>query len=62
VAFCWDGEKQDNADIYVKLVGSGGRPLRLTTNAAGDCLPAWSPGGRSIAFLRGLPEGGRPYC
>ena len=22
VAFCWDGDKQDNTDIYVKLVGS----------------------------------------
>jgi hypothetical protein len=41
VAFCWDGEKQDNADIYVKLVGSGGPPLRLTTNPAADCQPAY---------------------
>jgi Tol biopolymer transport system component len=29
VAFCWDGEKRDNKDIYVKLIG-GGPPLRLT--------------------------------
>ena len=56
VAFCWDGEKQDNTDIYVKLVGPG-RPLRLTTNPAEDCRPAWSPDGRSIAFLRQLPGG-----
>ncbi len=51
VAFSWDGEKQDNSDIYVKLVDSPAA-LRLTTNAAPDVLPAWSPDGRQIAFLR----------
>jgi DNA-binding winged helix-turn-helix (wHTH) protein len=51
VAFSWNGEKQDNTDIYVKLVGSGA-PLRLTTNLAEDNSPAWSPDGRQIAFLR----------
>ena len=55
VAFCWDGDKQDNVDIYLKLIGAG-QALRLTTNAAADCRPAWSPDGRSIAFLRQLPE------
>jgi Tol biopolymer transport system component len=55
VAFCWDGEKQDNVDIYVKLVGAGPR-LRLTTDSAEDCQPAWSPDGRFIAFLRKLPD------
>jgi serine/threonine protein kinase len=52
VAFEWNGEKQDNWDIYVKLV-DGGAPLRLTTNAAEDRAPAWSPDGRQIAFVRG---------
>jgi len=51
VAFSWNGEKQDNHDIYVKLVDSAA-PLRLTTNPAEDILPAWSPDGRQIAFLR----------
>jgi eukaryotic-like serine/threonine-protein kinase len=51
MAFTWDGEKQDNSDIYVKLVDSGA-PLRLTTNPADDGGPAWSPDGRLIAFLR----------
>jgi len=51
VAFAWDGEKQDNFDIYVKLVGSG-TPLRLTTDPASDRSPAWSPDGRQIAFVR----------
>jgi len=54
VSFSWDGEKQDNFDIYVKLIGAGS-PLRLTTDAADDFSPAWSPDGRAIAFLRRLP-------
>jgi serine/threonine protein kinase/WD40 repeat protein len=56
VAFSWNGEKQDNYDIYRKLIGPGG-PLRLTTDPADDFSPAWSPDGRFIAFLRGPPSG-----
>jgi Tol biopolymer transport system component/DNA-binding winged helix-turn-helix (wHTH) protein len=51
VAFSWNGEQQDNFDIYVKLVDRGD-PLRLTSNAGPDTSPAWSPDGRHIAFLR----------
>jgi serine/threonine protein kinase len=51
VAFSWNGEKQDNYDIWVKLV-DGGAPLRLTTDPADDRSPAWSPDGRTIAFIR----------
>jgi len=56
VAFVWNGEKQDNYDIYVKLIGSGTQ-LRLTTNPEADIHPAWSPDGRSIAFVREGSEG-----
>jgi eukaryotic-like serine/threonine-protein kinase len=56
VAFSWNGQKQDNFDIYVKLIGSGNQ-LRLTTAPEADSYPAWSPDGRSIAFLRGPPGG-----
>jgi len=52
VAFSWNGEKQDNFDIYVKVVGSAAPPLHLTTDAAPDLCPAWSPDGRQIAFVR----------
>ena len=60
VAFSWNGEKQDNADIYVKLLDSG-HPVRLTTDPATDDMPAWSPDGRRIAFVRsGNLSHGRP--
>jgi Tol biopolymer transport system component/DNA-binding winged helix-turn-helix (wHTH) protein len=51
LAFRWNGEKEDNFDIYVKLIGAGA-PLRLTTHPGVDSSPAWSPDGRYIAFSR----------
>jgi Tol biopolymer transport system component len=51
VAFTWNGESEDNWDIYVKQIGPAS-PLRLTTDPATDLSPAWSRDGRSIAFLR----------
>jgi serine/threonine protein kinase/Tol biopolymer transport system component len=56
VAFTWDGEKRDNSDIYVKVVGTAGQPLRLTTDPAVDSSPAWSPDGRFVAFVRSTQE------
>jgi len=55
VVFEWEGERRDNSDIYVKLVGTG-ESLRLTTDPARDHSPAWSPDGRRIVFLRELPN------
>ena len=57
VAFTWDGENQDNLDIYVKAIGAE-QPLRLTSDPARDGSPAWSPDGTRIAFLRDKPGGG----
>ena len=52
VAFSWDGESQDNFDIYVEEIDSD-TPVRLTSSPAPEQHPAWSPDGRQIAFLRG---------
>ena len=51
VAFSWDGEKQDNEDIYVAILGSDSH-LRLTQDGARDVSPAWKPDGSQIAFAR----------
>jgi Tol biopolymer transport system component len=51
MAFSWNGEKQDNFDIYIKLIGSPNY-VRLTTDPADDFSPAFSPDGRSIGFVR----------
>ncbi|RPI21730.1 MAG: hypothetical protein EHM61_24025, partial [Acidobacteria bacterium] len=54
VAFAWDGEDQQNRDIYVKMLGSQGLS-RLTTHPGFDASPVWSPDGRWIAFCRFSP-------
>ena len=51
VAFSWNGEQEDNFDIYVKLVDAG-TPVRLTQNPNVDSAPAWSPDGRFLSFVR----------
>jgi Tol biopolymer transport system component/DNA-binding winged helix-turn-helix (wHTH) protein len=57
IAFVWNGEKENNTDVYVKLIGAE-TPLRLTTDPASDNNPSWSPDGRYIAFLRQSPKDG----
>jgi eukaryotic-like serine/threonine-protein kinase len=56
IAFSWNGESQDNFDIYLKHIDSA-EPVRLTTDPAWDSSPEWSPDGEHIAFLREQPEG-----
>jgi Tol biopolymer transport system component len=51
LAFSWNGDKADNADIYVQMIGAG-EARRLTTDPAIDTFPSWSPDGRQIAFVR----------
>jgi Tol biopolymer transport system component/DNA-binding winged helix-turn-helix (wHTH) protein len=50
VAFRTEGTKPQEGGIFVKAVG-GDQLVQLTRNA-GDCCPAWSPDGQTIAFSR----------
>lgn len=60
VAFVWSGEKSDNLDIYVKIVGAS-QMRRLTSNPEQDLAPSWSPDGRQIAFVRAGENGARVH-
>lgn len=60
VAFSWNGPREDNPDVYVKLVGSG-EPFRLTMAPERDESPAWSPDGRRIAFVRRTDRRGEVF-
>jgi eukaryotic-like serine/threonine-protein kinase len=51
LAFSWNGDKGDNEDIYVVIVGAD-TPLRITTDVARDVSPAWRSDGNQIAFAR----------
>jgi Tol biopolymer transport system component/DNA-binding winged helix-turn-helix (wHTH) protein len=61
IVFTWNGEEAgDNWNVYVKPVGSD-IPLRLTTAAAQDMSPVWSPDGKWIAFIRRSQSGNAIY-
>jgi Tol biopolymer transport system component len=53
VTYVWDegAGRYLERHIFVRLIG-GGTPLRLTLSPSQDRSPAWSPDGRSIAFVR----------
>jgi Tol biopolymer transport system component/DNA-binding winged helix-turn-helix (wHTH) protein len=57
VAFSWNGEGEDNYDIYIKRIGSS-EHRRLTTDAAPDGYPVWSADGLHIYFVREQADGG----
>ena len=61
VVYGWPGPDDDNRDIYVKALGVGTKPLRLTEHPADDIRPIWSPDGRQIAFLRTSETGAAIY-
>jgi Tol biopolymer transport system component len=51
VAYAWRGPTED-LDIYVKALGTGAEPLRLTDDLGEEASAVWSPDGREIAFIR----------
>ncbi len=56
LAFAWDGGRGAEvgpSDIYVKVIGTDGPPLRLTTAPAGSSAPCWTPDGKYVTFVRG---------
>lgn len=55
VAYVWNGGGDGFQHLYVKLIGTE-TAVRLTSGNADDFSPAWSPDGRSIAFLRVSPN------
>ncbi len=60
VAFAWDGglgAEVSPTDIYVKVIGTDGPPLRLTTAPENDSTPCWTPDGKYVTFVRERPDG-----
>ncbi len=60
IAFVWNGEQEDNSDIYLRQTNAEGL-LRLTSDPAAEANPVWSPDGRYIAFLRAHAAGSGIY-
>ena len=61
VAYAWTGPNGGNWGIYVRALGVGTKPLRLTEDPANDMGPAWSPDGKQVAFVRVSDSGGAIY-
>jgi len=53
VAFVWSGEMDDNADIYVKQIGSD-PPLRITRDPRLELHPTGLLTGRASPLIRNL--------
>ena len=59
VAFSWQREGEDAADIYTLELGAA-EPAQLTNTPDHEMSAAWSPDGASIAFVRTTRGGGSP--
>jgi serine/threonine protein kinase/Tol biopolymer transport system component len=56
IAFAWTGGEGKVTHIFSKVIGTDAA-LPLTAGNYSDSLPAFAPDGRSVAFLRSLPQG-----
>jgi eukaryotic-like serine/threonine-protein kinase len=56
IAFAWTGGEGEVTHIFSKVLGTDA-VLQLTSGNNSDSLPAFAPDGRSVAFLRSLPQG-----
>lgn len=45
------GDPQPDLEIFIRPLDDSQEPLQLTDNTEADYQPAWSPGGRQIAFV-----------
>jgi dipeptidyl aminopeptidase/acylaminoacyl peptidase len=48
-----DPDANQNTDVFVVAAAPGATPRAVTTSPGADSSPAWSPDGRSIAYLAG---------
>jgi len=62
VAYMWTGRDGQHWDVYVKVLGEGTRPLRVTDDPADKWNPVWSPDGRDISFVREGEGGAAIYA
>jgi len=59
IAFSWQPPDQWRS-IYVQVIGTSGSPLKLSNSENGPGnIPAWSPDGRYVSFLRNDPTTNR---
>lgn len=54
IAFSWQPDDGSAVGVYTQVIGASGSPLQLAANAF---VPAWSPDGRFVSFLRQTSSG-----
>jgi len=51
--FVWS---ENGLDFHLYMMQQGGKPLQLTSGAADDLAPSWSPDGQAVAFIRNAAD------